>query len=115
MYRCLILLIALFRCAWFCLHVPVLITAKSLTKGRLCGPHAELKAAAEQGDVKAQLSLGEMYARGEGVPQDYVEAAKWYRKAAEQGNADAQTTLGLMYSEGVGVPKDDARNGELVA
>ncbi len=23
--------------------------------------------------------------KGEGVPQDYAEAVKWYRKAAEQG------------------------------
>jgi TPR repeat protein len=29
-----------------------------------------------------------MYANGEGVPQDYAEAVKWYRKAAEQGNAE---------------------------
>jgi len=24
-----------------------------------------------------------MYENGEGVPQNYVQAAKWYRKAAE--------------------------------
>jgi TPR repeat protein len=48
-----------------------------------------------------------MYANGNGVPQDYAEAAKWYRKAAEQGAADAQYTLGGMYEWGDGVPKDD--------
>ncbi len=32
---------------------------------------------------------------GEGVPQDYAEAAKWYRLAAEQGYATAQTILGV--------------------
>jgi TPR repeat protein len=31
-----------------------------------------------------------MYATGQGVPQDHVEAVKWYRKAAEQGYAKAQ-------------------------
>jgi uncharacterized protein len=41
-----------------------------------------------------------------GVPQNYTEAVKWYRKAAEQGNADAQSNLGLMYYNGYGVPQD---------
>ena len=43
---------------------------------------------------------------GDGVPQDYVEAVKWYRKAADQGDANAQTSLGYAYHEGKGVPKD---------
>lgn len=34
---------------------------------------------AEQGDATAQYNLGHMYHLGEGVPQDYTEAAKWYR------------------------------------
>ena len=34
--------------------------------------------AAEQGDGDAQFNLGLMYAKGKGVPQDYVEAYKWY-------------------------------------
>jgi TPR repeat protein len=49
-----------------------------------------------------------MYYEGEGVPQDYAEAARWYRLAAEQGNADAQDILGLMYANGAGVAEDAA-------
>ena len=47
---------------------------------------------AEQGDADMQALLGLAYREGIGVPQDYAEAAKWYRLAAEQGNApsDAQ-------------------------
>jgi len=41
-----------------------------------------------------------MYTNGEGVVQDYAEAAKWYRKAAEQGYARAQSALGFMYNTG---------------
>ena len=63
---------------------------------------------AERGYTPAQLYLGGMYRRGDGVPQDGAEAAKWYRKAAEQGDADAQYSLGVMYAEGDGVPQDDA-------
>ncbi|WP_202816285.1 tetratricopeptide repeat protein [Immundisolibacter cernigliae] len=40
------------------------------------------------------------------MPQDYVQAVKWYRLAAEQGRAAAQRTLGFMYDKGQGVPQD---------
>ncbi len=49
-----------------------------------------------------------MYRDGHGVPQDYAEALKWYRKAADQGNARAQTILGFVYDTGQGVPQDYA-------
>lgn len=35
----------------------------------------------------------QMYAKGQGVPQDGDEAIKWYRKAAEQKYGKAQSTL----------------------
>ena len=44
--------------------------------------------------------------KGQGVPQDYAEAVKWYRKAAEQGNNDGQGNLGWVYLNGHGVPQD---------
>ena len=47
----------------------------------------KIRISAEQGDAEAQLRLGIMYSKGKGVPQDYKEAAKWFRKAADQGNA----------------------------
>ena len=61
---------------------------------------------AEQGVVEAQHNLGEMYRKGEGVPQNDAKAVKWYRKAAEQGFASAQNSLGIMYNMGQGVPQD---------
>jgi len=64
---------------------------------------------AEQGNSGAQFNLGYMYHEGEGVPQDYKEALKWYRKSAEQGNAKAQNNLGYMYYNGKGVPKNYIR------
>ena len=65
-----------------------------------------LKPLAEQGDATAQFDLGFIYENGKGVPQDYAEAMKWYRKAADQGNADAQNNLGTMYANGQGAPQD---------
>ena len=49
-----------------------------------------------------------MYASGQGVPQNYAEAMKWFRKAADQGNARAQHGIGVMYANGQGVPQNDA-------
>lgn len=43
------------------------------------------RAGREQGQAEGQSNLGILYDLGQGVKQDYVEAAKWYRKAAEQG------------------------------
>ena len=62
---------------------------------------------AEQGNATTQFNVGLMYAEGQGVKQDDVEAIKWFRKAAEQGLAQAQYSLGLMYAEGRGVKQDD--------
>lgn len=58
---------------------------------------------AQQGDPQAQLFAGYLYETGQGVRQDYFEAARWYRKAAERGNIIAQSQLGKMYRLGKGV------------
>lgn len=67
---------------------------------------SQLRKAADEGDARAQYSLGAKYAQGRGVPQDDAEAVKWYRLAAEQGLALAKNQLGVMYGEGRGVPQD---------
>ncbi len=38
----------------------------------------EFAALAEQGDAAAQFNLALMYKNGQGVPQDYKQAVKWY-------------------------------------
>ena len=55
--------------------------------------------AAEQGDTDAQNYLGWMYSHGSGVPENKVEAVKWYRKAAEQGDSDAKRALEALEAE----------------
>jgi uncharacterized protein len=55
--------------------------------------------------------IGGYYDLGQGVPQDYAEAMKWYRKAAAQGEAGAQYSIGMMYDYGNGVPVDYAEAG----
>ena len=47
-----------------------------------------------------------MYDNGQGVTQDYKQAAYWYEKAATQGLAKAQYNLGYLYANGQGVTQD---------
>ncbi len=63
---------------------------------------------AEQGEAIAQFTLGGWYREGLNVPQNDVEAVKWYRHAAEQGFSHAQLHLARMYYVGKGIEKDEA-------
>jgi hypothetical protein len=55
-----------------------------------------IKMKAENGDIQAQLSLAGMYFLGLGIPQNDIEATKWYGKVAKQENIEAELTLGWM-------------------
>lgn len=68
-----------------------------------------LQAQAMQGDAEAQNRLGELYAKGRGVPQDYTQARAWYEKAAEKGHPLAQNNLAELYFAGLGGPPDYVR------
>ena len=46
------------------------------------------------------------FAPAKACPQDYDEAAAWYRLSADQGLAGAQNDLSIMYYMGYGVPED---------
>lgn len=62
---------------------------------------------AEAGNPEGQFQMGIQYHQGQfGFPQDFFEAAKWYRKAAEQGHAGAQLYLGVFLAQGQGVEVD---------
>lgn len=72
----------------------------------------KLRPLGKHGFARAQKILGNMYAKGQGVPKDYVEAVRWFRLAAEQGHVKAQYNLGLMHVKGWGVPKDYGEAGK---
>ena len=65
--------------------------------------------AAQQGDTKAQWSLGVMYEYGRGVVQDSKEALRWYIQAAELGDVLAQYEVGRHHQMGQGVMPDPIR------
>jgi TPR repeat protein len=64
---------------------------------------------AQRGDAEAENRLGGMYYYGQGVPQGYLEALRWYRAAADQGDAKAQYNVGYLYDTGKGVQQDVAK------
>jgi len=51
---------------------------------------------ADKGIPEAQINLGMMFESGQGVPQDYKEAIRWYRLAADPGHIKAQEKLNLL-------------------
>jgi len=55
--------------------------------------------AAEKGNRRAQLNIGTLYWRGQGVPRDLVLARAWLEKAATDGNVHAIYALGRAMSE----------------
>ncbi len=61
---------------------------------------------AEQGNPKAQYTVGTCYTLGMGVRKNHSEATKWYMKSAENGNPAAQGALGQIYISGIGLPRD---------
>jgi TPR repeat protein len=67
---------------------------------------ALLKKPAQLGNARPQHNLGVLYARGEGVAQNYAEAAMWYQRSAKQGYVPAQVKIGMIYAEARGLPRD---------
>lgn len=51
---------------------------------------------ADQGNAKAQLKLGLIYAKGQGVPRDLAQAHMWFALAADQGLPPASQNLDLL-------------------
>ncbi|MGC1497776.1 MAG: tetratricopeptide repeat protein [Sulfitobacter sp.] len=66
----------------------------------------QIVAAAQSGQADAQYALGLVYHEGQGVLQDYAEAAHWFERAADKGHAAAQNHLARYRYEGLGGPKD---------
>ena len=89
---------------------PLVAAVAALVALAACAPEIDaVRTRAEQGDAVAQTNLGNMYADGEGVPEDDTEAVRWFRLAADQGDTQAQYSLALMYGNGRGVAQDDVQ------
>ena len=67
-----------------------------------------ISAAAAGGHPGAQRTMGDNYAQGTGVAQNWFEACRWYEMAAQQSDAQAQCALAACYARGRGAKKDIA-------
>jgi TPR repeat protein len=67
-----------------------------------------LSGAAAGGHSGGQCAMGNRYAQGTGVAQNWFEACRWYEMAAQQGDASAQCALAGCYAGGQGVKRDTA-------
>ena len=65
--------------------------------------------AARGGLAQAQYEMGERYAKGLGIDQDWLKAADWFGRAAAQANPHAQCALAACFADGLGVKKDMVR------
>ena len=68
-------------------------------KGDYATALQEWRPLAEQGLAQAQNNLGSMYARGEGVPEDYVKAYMWWSLAKAQGHNHSADNLDIVKKE----------------
>lgn len=88
-----------------CADVAVIANTDGAKRARLERGSSGLLHQQDSARIQAGRHLGSISR----LPQDYAEAAKWYRLAADQGDAQAQYNLGVMYDLGQGVPQDDAK------
>ena len=52
--------------------------------------------AADQGNASAQINLGLMHAKGEGVPQNYIQAHMWLNLAGARGDEEARKARDIV-------------------
>ena len=68
-----------------------------------------LRERADAGDSDAQVNLGYMYARGDGVAPNQAEALRLYQLSAAQNNGEGMNAIGYKYDFGSGVVPDPDR------
>jgi TPR repeat protein len=57
----------------------------------------------ERKDANELFDLGEKYYSGDGIPQNFIEAFRYFKFAADLGLVEAQFNIGLMFYNGHGV------------
>lgn len=79
---------------------------QAYNRGDFATAYRLLQQSAESGDPEAQVNLGYMFARGQFVRMNQVEAMRLYRASAAQGDSEGMNAIGYKYQFGTGVPKD---------
>ena len=82
---------------------------QAYNSGDYASAYRLLRAAADANDPEAQVNLGYMYARGQGVVENQLEAFRLYKKSADLGDGEGMNALGYKYLAGTGVAMDPSR------
>jgi len=64
---------------------------------------------ANEGNAEAQFQIGEAFAYGIEVEEDYPKSIIWYEQAAASGSSEAMSRLGHRYWRGIGGVRKDLR------
>jgi hypothetical protein len=78
---------------------------------RIKGSDPTLLGKATAGDAESECRVGQIYAKGERVGQDFTQAAAWYIKAADQGFAQARDTVAVRLSPSCSTRSSGRRSG----
>lgn len=81
----------------------VLAGVEAYNRGDIATAFRLLSEEASRGNSDAEVNLGYMYARGQGVAVDQLAALRLYRLSAAQGNGEGMNALGYKYQFGTGV------------
>jgi peptidoglycan hydrolase-like protein with peptidoglycan-binding domain len=71
---------------------------QSYDRGNYQAAFSDFELSANAGDAASQYMMGEMYAQGNGVAQNYVKAHMWYNMAASWGHDRANQARARMES-----------------
>src|ERR1019366_6945753 len=77
---------------------------RAFDEGRFADAVSLFRQAAAVGDAHVPLRVAQLYERGQGIPQSFVDAVLWYRIAAERGSVAAQARLGEILLTGLEPP-----------
>ena len=91
---------------------PAAASAATLTldeiRAQLASGNAEaaveqLRLLARENNAQAQVLLGDLHMKGQGVLHNFSLGANWYQRAADAGDAEAEYKLGRLFQRGEGV------------
>jgi len=88
------------------IEASVLAGIQAYNKGDVGTAFSLLKRAADAGNSDAEVNLGYLHARGQGVAENQQEALRLYLLSAGQGNPEGMNAVGFKYRYGTGVPID---------
>ncbi|SDE58136.1 caspase family protein [Ruegeria marina] len=81
-------------------HYTALLARATAASGDIARAVQLYRSAAEQGDLRAMVSLAQLTESGNGIPQDYQAAMALYERAAEAGSPDAMINLAVSLFQG---------------